>query len=764
VRKDFLSLNWDILLTYLQKFIRTESAKDYVSKYEPSFSLQKALILKEESNYLLNLFNSGIDIEIPNLPSIRNILDTAEKRGLLLPKELSKICLFIKFIRINRKLLVNSPFGVLVELSAPLEETFERLELIFNLETGDFSDKASYSLYLIRKKIQNLKDELFTKLEKLIEHYTKLGFLQEPIYLVKEGRYVLPVKPEFKNKIKGIVHGFSQSGATVFVEPFSIVVLTNELNELLWEEEREINRLLREITNELLREKERFTQLERELVRLDVAQARVRLGKLYNGILPEFTDSERLEIEEGVHPLLYLRALEGGGTFPVANNFYLTRALLITGPNLGGKTVSLKTIGLYVLMAYGGFLLPAKRAKIPFLQDVLVDIGDDQNLMIGESSFSAHLRNLLRIVKRANEKSLVLLDEPGRGTNPDEGSALVCAIIERLLKRGAKLVVTTHSQAIKGFLSNSEGALIGTMEFDHRTHQPTYRLLLGYWGDSHALKLAKKLGFDEEILKRAEELLENQEYYQWQKRYLEEIEKIEQMKKELSEKTRQLELEREKIRKLKEKLQEELNRAIEKIYTDWQKEFQELINKISEEKSIKKAREEFRNFLRERTIKFEEGPQFSVGERVRIGSTAREGEILAIKENIAIVACGPFKLEIPLCELKKIGQKAETVTSSKNLREKKEETSFKQEKLNLIGETVESALNILEKKINECFLRGVNRLLVIHGHGTGRLRSSIREYLSKHPLIESIEDAPPSAGGSGATLVSLAEAIKNTTY
>lgn len=753
MRKDFLSLNWDILLKYLSRYVRTEPAKDFLSDFEPNLIWEKALTLREETSYLLRLFDSGKELDLPNLASVTKILNVAEKRGLILPSELAKIGLLLKFLRDHSSLLESSPFSSLIELYRPIEELHERLCSVFNFDTAEFYDKASYTLYLVRKKIRATKEELFTRLEKLIDHYAKLGFLQEPVYLVRDGRYVLPVKPEFKNKIKGIVHGLSQSGATVFIEPFGVVVLTNELNELMWEEEREINLLLKEITAELLGERERFSQIEREILRLDLAQARVSLGKTYRGILPEFSTSKRLEIEEGVHPLLYLQALEKGGSFPVPNSFYLSRALLITGPNLGGKTVSLKTIGLFILMAYSGFLLPAKKALIPLYNDIFVDMGDEQNLLIGESSFSAHLRNLLRILRRADERSLVLLDEPGRGTNPEEGTALVLAVIEYLLQRGAKLVVTTHSQAIKSFLSQWDDTLIGTMEFDFRTHQPTYRLLYGYWGDSHALKLAKKLGFDEEILRRAEEFLENPEYYHWQNKYWEEIEKVEQMKKDLAERIAQLEREREEVNKLRENLKEELNRALQKIHIQWQREFQQLLKELHEERSLKRAREEFRNFIKDKWILSDDDLRLNVGDRVRIGSTSREGEIVAIRNNTAIVASGPFKLEIPLTELRRVGSRKESTTSSQIPARHSEVVREVREKINLVGETIDSALNILEKKINECFIKGVYQLLVIHGHGTGRLRGAVRDYLSSHPLIETFEEAPPTEGGSGATLV-----------
>lgn len=749
-------MEWEKLLEKLLPYLKTEKAKSAIKTFKPLFTESEIFRLHHEGLFLWNLLEKGKKLELPFLPSLNKIFNLAEKRGILLPQELSSLGVFIQTALQQRDLLRDSPFSKIVELGESLRPFLEELFEIFDFERCEIKDQASSQLYLIRKKIQKLREELISKLDKLKDYYYSMGYLQDNLYLQREGRYVLPVKPEFKNKVKGIVQGFSQSGATVFIEPFSIVSLSNTLKELYWEEERELAHILRGITGEALAKKAVFYRLEEEIVRLDLALAKVMLGRVYRGVFPEFIETGSLELKKAFHPLLYLEALERGQDLPIANNFYLKKGLLLTGPNFGGKTVSLKTIGLHVVMALNGFMLPAKEAKVPLFSKVLVDLGDEQNVLEGESSFSAHLKNLKRILTEADEKSLILLDEPGRGTNPEEGNALVCALIERLLEKGSMIVVTTHSHMLKSFLSSKKDFSFATMEFDHHNHQPTYRLLYGYFGDSHALELAKKLGFDEELLHRAEDLLENKDYFAWEKKYREEIEKIEALRREWEKRVKELEKEREEVSQLKVELREKFDQALKRVYDDWAKEFKRLMEELTLQKSLKKAQEEIQKFLDSKKISlWEEEITLKVGDQVKIVSLNKEGKIVKIKEKKAEVLVGSLRLEVPLADLRKIY----SITLKKQPEMRRDSLSenifVSKEKIFLLGEDVETGLHLLDKKLHECFVKGTRILLVVHGHGTGRLRSAVRDFLAKHPLIERFEVASPAEGGNGATLVFL---------
>ncbi|WP_068515945.1 endonuclease MutS2 [Caldimicrobium thiodismutans] len=752
--KDFTLLDWEGLKGRLLPYLKTEASKIKLVDLQPTFSQEESKRLREESAFLWNLFEKGKGIELPSLPSLQKIFDGAQKRGFLLPGEVFQIGLWIMTSLELRDILKNSPFLSLSRLSDELSLLLERIKELFDLERKEIKDSASYQLRIIRRKKRLLEEEIFLKLEDLKDKYYKLGYLQEPIYLQREGRYVLPVKPEYKNKVKGILQGLSQSGATVFVEPFSLIHMTNELEELVWQEEREVSRILKELTEELFSFQESFFKLEEFMVSLDLAIARVELGRTYRGILPDEEKASELFIEEGFHPSLFFRAQEKEKPYPVTNNYLLREALMITGPNLGGKTVTLKTIGISVLMAQNGFLLPAKKAQIPYFKKLLVDLGDEQNLWEGESSFSAHLKNLKRILDLADKESLVLLDEPGRGTNPEEGALLVWAIIEGILEKGAKVIMTTHSHILKVLASQRKEFSFATVEFNRKTFSPTYRLLYNYLGDSHAFELARRVGLSESLIKRARDLLLDKDYFNLQDRYAQNIEAIENLKKDWEEKVRLLKEEREELSKFKKELEKKYERAMEKLFGEWQREFRTFLEQLASAKSSKRAHREFQKFLEERHLPriFEER-SFQEGEKVFVKCFGKEGTILKIKDKTALVLSGQMKLEVPLQELRR--EDIKNPPKPRYSATLSHPPSCSKEKIHLLGEEVESALNLLERKLNRCFLEGKDQLLVIHGHGTGKLRQAIRDYLKVHPLVKAYEEAPSYEGGSGATLVYL---------
>ncbi len=752
--KDYLLLDWENLKKRLSSFIKTKSTEEKLSELEPSFDLERSQKLKSQSLFIWERMERREKIEIPFLVSLSNLFKKAKLRELFLPQEIYDLALWIKTALSLEKLVKDSPFASLLDLSKELSFLYERIKEVFDLERKEVKTSATYQLALIRRKRELLEGTLFERLDYLRERFYKLGYLQEDLYLQKEGRWVLPVRLEFKNKVKGAVRGFSQSGATIFIEPLGIITLANELEEVLWEEEREIKKILKELSSLIFFYEKTFRELEAEIVELDLAIAKVELGRLYRGVFPE-EGSTKIIIEEGYHPLLFFKRLKKGSPLPVKNNYYLEQGLLITGPNLGGKTVTLKTIGLMVFMAQSGFLLPAKRALLPYFKKVLVDLGDEQNLWEGESSFSSCLKNLKRIWESADSETLVLLDEPGRGTNPEEGSALVWAIIEKFWERGSKILITTHSHLLKILAKERANFSIATMEFDRKNYRPTYGLCYGYWGESHAFDLAKKVKFPDDLLNLAKGLLKEKEYFNLQERYLQSIEDLEMMKRLWEEKIKLLEKEKETLEKEKKKLKEKYDRKFRELLENWQREFQEFLKGLPKEISYKKALKEFDSFLKKREFKpFLEERDFKEGEKVYIKRLSKEGRILNLKETSALVICGNIKIELPLWELEKRESKEGLSAYSKE-KGRMDFLNFSKEKLYLRGEDVESALYILEKKLNECFLKERRYLLVIHGQGTGRLRQAIREYLKGHPLIENFESASPSEGGSGATLVYL---------
>ncbi|MFN4196548.1 MAG: endonuclease MutS2 [Caldimicrobium sp.] len=752
--KDYLLLDWEELKAQLINFLNTESAKEYLSTYTPQIDASKAKLLQEKSRYLWDKIEKGESFQIPSLFSLKKIIFQAEKRSFFTEKELFALCQWLKTAFNLGSILEDSPFDNFKLYSEMFKSVYLKILDILDLERAEIKDEASLELYLIRQEKKKLTEELLDKLEKLKEKFYKSGYLQDNIFLQKEGRYVLPVKPEFKSKVKGIFHGYSQSGATIFIEPIGIVELTNELEELAWREEKAIQKILKEISEAIFPLRKKLLDLELAIVDLDISLAKVKLGRIYRGIFPEIVSGGSIFIKDGFHPLLYFKALEEGTNFPVSNEFCFKKALLITGPNFGGKTVSLKTIGLLIFMGLNGFLIPAKAAQIPLCHKILVDLGDEQNILEGESSFSSHLKNLKRFLEEVDEDVLVLLDEPGRGTNFEEGSALVLGCIEKFLERGAKVVVTTHSPLLKAYALEDSRFEIAMVK--------NYKLIYGSLGESQALELAQKIGFNEEIIERAKKYLKEKSFYDYYERYLEEARKLEVLRKELELKVEELEKKRKELEEFKKNLTKSYAEKLEAIQKDWYTQFNRFLEEIKEVKATK-AQKAFTKFIEDKFNHFfEKGDVFHEGDKVYIENLKKKGIIYKIKEKTAEVLVGPIKIELPLYQIQKIENfsskgdfkkanfKAHNFESYGNLK-------LSMEKINLIGESVDNALNLVEKKLNTCFLQGIRKLLIVHGHGSGKLRTAIREYLKDHPLVSAFQEAPIEEGGSGATLVYLYE-------
>ena len=494
-------LDWNKLLTYLEKFTYSEFSKELCRGLTPEFSYKKVLSLQEKTRFLWNLLEKGQKIELPSLKSLNSLFEKAYKRGLFLPIDLIELKKWFLILKKLVPLVKDSVFHSLTILYEEIAYLESQLDRVLDYERGEIRDKASYNLFVIRKRIKEAQELLFSKLKKIREHFYKKGYLQENLFTQREGRYVLPVKIEYKNKVKGILHEVSQSGATAFIEPVGIIALSNEIEELKYKEQREIAKILKELSAEFFTKSYEFSQIEELYADFEISLAKAKLGRTYRGVFPELKEKGILKIFSGIHPLLILKDREETSNKPVYNDFIVEEGLLISGPNLGGKTVSLKTIGLLTLMAQSGFLIPAKFAEIPVFSKIFVDMGDDQDILQGESSFSSHLKSLKEILDKADSQSLVLLDEPGKGTNPEEGVALVAAIIEELLNRNSKIVITTHSQFLKTLALKIKKIKIATMEYDLQTREPTHRLVYGVWGESLAFDLAKRIGFPEKVLK-----------------------------------------------------------------------------------------------------------------------------------------------------------------------------------------------------------------------------------------------------------------------
>uniref|UniRef100_A0A7V6CEC5 Endonuclease MutS2 n=1 Tax=Thermodesulfobacterium geofontis TaxID=1295609 RepID=A0A7V6CEC5_9BACT len=760
--KSLNKLDWLRILNHLNNFLYSDFSKERCQNLVPFFSYEEAIKAQEKTKFIWDLLEKGEKLELNFLKSLKNLFEKASKRGFFLPIELSEIKKWFLTLEKLIPYLENSPFSHLKTLYEEIKEIDLYLNRVLDWEKAEIKDRASYNLFIIRKKLKEAKEILLNRLEKIRENLFKKGYLQENLFTQKEGRYVLPVKVEYKNKVKGILHEISQSGATVFIEPASIISLSNEIENLRHIEQREIVKILKEVSQEIFSRSYSFFNLEDSYADFEITFAKASLGKTYKGKFPLLKKEGSIKIRSGIHPLLLLK--ESSTSKAVFNDFIIEKGLLISGPNLGGKTVSLKTIGILTLMGQSGFPIPAEEAEIPLFSKIFVDLGDDQDIIEGESSFSSHLKNLKEILDKADETTLVLLDEPGKGTNPEEGIALVVAIINELLKRKTKVIVTTHSQFLKTLSLKMKDLKLATMEYDLETKEPTYKIIYNVWGESLAFDLAKKIGFSEEILSEAISYLKNREYWEWYKIVEKERKKLKELEEEFNLKLKNLESKERELEEKKKELKNLYEKKIEELISIWNEEFKKIIEGIKKGSTgYRKAIQNFEDFVNKFLESSAREEEIKEGDKVFVLPFKKEGKVLKVKDKMVEVKLGNFKIEVPkgniIKDYSEMKQPPFKYFKPKDLEDfqKFYEKIEKKEILKLMGLTVEEALEEIEKTLNKAFLEGASKVYLIHGHGTGRLRESVREYLKNHPLVKNFKFADPMEGGTGVTIVYLEE-------
>ncbi len=616
-------------------------------------------------------------------------------------------------------------------------------------EEGAVRDEASPRLKQIRRELHPLRQEILERLYALMDRNKEA--IQDRFVTLRRERYCIPVRAGMAHKVPGLLLDESESGATLFIEPLSVVKLNNRLYALRLQEEEEVNRILRELSERLAMDPGVPGTLE-ALALLDLIQAQAALARDLGLSRPRF--GENYALEEAFHPLI---------ENPVKNSFALDethRLLLISGPNMGGKTALLKTLGLAVLMAQSGLFVAAKRATLAWPDRVYADIGDEQSLQENLSTFAGHLKRLKEMLEGATERSLVLIDELGSGTDPEEGAALSQAILEALLARGVKGMVTTHLSPLKAFAQGREGIMNASMRFDLATLRPTYELILGVPGRSYALAIARRLALPEEVLRRAEALLpeggrleallekleaERLALMEERRRLKKALEEAEALRRELQAREKGFAEEREKRLKA---LEEEVRQRLLQVEAE--------IKAIREKARTEGKRDALRELmaLKERYAKKAPPPPpppgLIPGQAVEVPSLGKRGRLLEIRGEEALVQVGPLKMSLKAAELKPL--KEEAAPKALPLRPRREV-----KEVDLRGLTVEEALLEVDSALEEARALGLGALRLLHGKGTGALRQAIREALRRDKRVETFADAPPHEGGHGVTVVVLKE-------
>jgi len=678
------------------------------------------------------------------------------------------------------------------------------------LPTGEISDDASPELRRLRHGISRTRENLQKTLERIL--HSRGGESGHDYVTQRNERYVIPIRASERRSVQGVVHAASATGQTVFVEPLETVEINNQLVQLREEETAEIARILEELTGKLVGERSALANAVSTIAEIDAKFARARFAREYDGCIPEFTDDVVIALDEARHPVLEstLRP-QGRSVVPLTLSLSKDdRALVVSGPNTGGKTVALKTVGLAVLAAQSGIPVTAQSARLGIFDRVLADIGDEQSISADLSTFSAHVLNIKSILGIVTPRSLVLLDEMGTGTAPEEGAALAVALLEEFRVRGCLVLATTHHDRLKAYASTTPGVLNAAVEFDQERLAPTYRLRVGVPGGSSGITIAKRLGLPDNVLDRAQKLItpESREAagliaYLHRSRDV-----VEQMQRDLAEQARQLESERRELRhewvarqrsriaELEQRFaatlgehERQMARAIEGVKD---RELRAQLEKQSKRK-LTQARAEARGEADAAVVSHLSESQADLGTaadqakalspeqlvpgvRVRVRGLPSPVLLRRRDNSSAEVEAGPLRMKVPLSEITDIvsqesatagaGGWASEQTSSGLPRESRagitvhttradRDTAPGADEINVIGCTVEEASRRVDKFIDGAALAGKPQVRVIHGHGTGALRRGLTEFLSTHPLVENVHPEAQERGGTAVTVVEL---------
>lgn len=776
-------LEYDKMKEQLKEHVTSSLGRKKVEELVPHSSLEevkKALSRTKEGLKVLQLRGNA---PLGGIRDIRGHLQRARIGGTLYSTELLEIA---DTIHAGRRMKAFVSEMVEEEISLPeLEQIVGEIVPLTDLEReikgaindhGEVMDIASPALRNIRRQIRTTEAAVRSKLENYLRSPDQQKKLSDTIVTIRNDRYVLPVKQEYRTAFGGIVHDQSSSGATLFIEPQAVVTLNNELREAKMKERQEIERILKELSAEVQQHTEELLQNVTYLAELDFLLAKAHYAKALEATEPHLNDEGRFIFKKARHPLIPKEEvvpidIELGTTFS---------SLIITGPNTGGKTVTLKTVGLLTLMVQSGLFLPVEEGSVASVfKHVFADIGDEQSIEQNLSTFSSHMTNIVSILKEVDHESLVLFDEIGAGTDPTEGAALAVAILDDVYKRGAKLVATTHYSELKGYAYNREGVMNASVEFDVDTLRPTYRLLIGVPGSSNAFLISRRLGLSEDIIERAETELHTDtrqvekmiSSLEKERRQLEtEWEEATRLREEAETLHRELE---EKLRELEREKEHILTRTREKAEDDWKKAQQEVERIIEElrtlqkesahikehrlidakkklqeaEPKMSKRREQIkRKAAKERT--------FSPGEEVRVSRFGQTGTVLEKLDNHEyLVQLGIMKVNVAADEMEKVKEE-QSKQPVRPITTVSAERTVKPE-LDLRGYRYDDAMREVEKYLDEALLAGYPRVHIIHGKGTGALRRGVKELLKNHPNVKSARDGGMGEGGIGNTVVEL---------
>lgn len=767
----------------LKEYAITIGGKEIISNLEPYDTVFEVKNKLKESDEALNLLITKGNPPFEGLFDVKEAVERAKKGGILSAGQLLRIGGMLKCSRrfkeyISRKdeevaHLILEDLAYILTPIKNLEDTIE----ISIISEDEISDNASSALSSIRRNLKEKNSSVREKINSIVRSNAK--YLQDALYTMRGDRYVLPVKVEYKGAVLGLVHDQSSTGATLFIEPISLVNLNNEIKELKLKEKAEIERILMDLSNKVFENIESIESNYRIITELDFIFAKGKYASSLNGICPKVNENGEFDIIQGRHPLINPKMV-------IPSDIYLGKefnTLMITGPNTGGKTVTLKTVGLLHLMGLSGLLIPAKDASsISFYRKIFADIGDEQSIEQSLSTFSSHMTNIVNIMKEADNSSLVLFDELGSGTDPVEGAALAIAIIDTLRARETKLIATTHYSELKGYALRTPGIENASVEFDVETLRPTYRLLIGVPGKSNAFEISRRLGLQDDVIKMAKENISSENL------------KFEDLIRDLQEKSilanrdareaKRIKSEAEDLKRSYDEKFKKLEETRDKAYNEAKMEARDIISKAKDEADeiLKAMRElerlgisqggrarleEERKKLKDSLSKKEESLHLSnesKGEIIEKVALGMDAYLPSLNQNVIIISmpdsrgdvqveAGIMKINVKLKDLRKVSNSLNK--KEKKKRELKLNLKSVDSRVDLRGMDAEEACYRVDKYLDEAYMANLGEVTIVHGKGTGVLRKAINEMLKRHPHIKKYRLGEYGEGGDGVTIAML---------
>lgn len=794
--KSLSTLEYPKILEHLARYCAFAASAEKARALSPTPDIEEARQRQAETREALMLLSTRPDLTIGGARDVREVVDLANHGGVLPATDLLDIKSTLIAARTLSRLFENvgGSYPNLYAIAAQMPPPLGLIDAISRTisERGEILDSASEKLAGIRHDLRISHERLLGKLQRMLNDPRNAPFLQEPLITQRDGRYVLPLRAEFKGRIRSIVHDQSASGATLFVEPLGIVELNNQYRELQLAERDEERRILMELSQQVGRHSQAILQTVETIANLDLAFARAKYADdthatepILHPVPPQPPSPHSphpgtvIRLYQARHPLL-----DPETVVPIDVELDpQTYALVITGPNTGGKTVTLKTVGLLALMAQSGLHIPAQSgSELSVFESIYADIGDEQSIEQSLSTFSGHITNIIHILEKANRRSLVILDELGAGTDPQEGAALARALLSHLLSRGITTLVTTHHPELKAYAHATPGVINASVEFDLETLRPTYHLVIGLPGRSNALAIAQRLGMPEDIVKaaraelsptdlRAEDLLDEihrQRDLARQARAAAEKARreAEALEKELSERYERIEDERrellEKARLEAEQKVNELQEEIRQIRRALARARQPIETLQAIEEQVQSLEERVDEPVPRRTPGLGVKPlrrAIRLGDKVHLRSLNIKGVVTSLGEEEAEVQVGNLRVRARLTDLSLSNepQEAQTEKTSVEIQAAKisEYPASPGLELDLRGQRADEAGDALERYLDAAFLAGLPWVRIIHGKGTGKLREIVRQALQGHPHVRSFEPGGESEGGDGVTVVKL---------